>query len=492
MKPITVITNYSEEPPFERFLLGLLKSDLVEDVMIICRGQVDMGVSGCRTLAEGPLFSQQTLEHILGDVQTKYLLLLPGPKEVSLGQNDLKKLLGAAESRAAGLTFSDFYEVSQGRATFHPLNDYQPGSVRDDFDFGPMMLYSVPALRRAIEKYGPIPPVKFAGLYDLRLKVSIDYFVHHVQEPLYSVIGADDFVAGEKIFSYVDPRNVEVQKEMERVFTDYLKNINAYLPPLQLGEGGKALGSFPVEASVIIPVRNRKNTVAEAVKSGLSQETDFPYNVIVVDNHSSDGTTSLLSEMARQHGALRHIIPERTDLGIGGCWNEALYSEVCGRYAVQLDSDDLYSSTGTLQKVVDMFHRTHYAMVIGSYSLVNFSLERVPPGLIDHREWTDENGHNNALRINGLGAPRAFDTGLMRNIGFLNVSYGEDYAAALRICREYRIGRIYESLYLCRRWEGNTDAALPIAETNKNDTFKDKIRTDEILARQKMNQQGLP
>jgi glycosyltransferase involved in cell wall biosynthesis len=233
-------------------------------------------------------------------------------------------------------------------------------------------------------------------------------------------------------------------------------------------------------------VRNRKETIAQAVKSAQSQETDFPFNVIVVDNHSTDGTTAILSDLASQYSNLKHIIPMRTDLGIGGCWNEALRHKACGRYAIQLDSDDLYSSSRSLQKMVNTLRQYNYAMVIGSYTLVDSSLKEIPPGLIDHREWTDENGHNNALRINGLGAPRAFNTDLMRKIGFLNVSYGEDYAAALRICREYRIGRIYESLYLCRRWPGNTDAALSIEEANRNDAFKDKIRTDEILVRQKM------
>jgi glycosyltransferase involved in cell wall biosynthesis len=241
-----------------------------------------------------------------------------------------------------------------------------------------------------------------------------------------------------------------------------------------------------VEASVVIPVRNRKETIAEAVKSALSQETDFPFNVIVVDNHSTDRTTAVLSNLARQYFSLKHIVPKRTDLGIGGCWNEALRHEACGHYVVQLDSDDLYSSNHTLQKIVDMLRQGSYAMVIGSYTLVDSRLKEIPPGLIDHREWTDENGHNNALRINGLGAPRAFNTRLLRKIGFHNVSYGEDYAAALRISREYRIGRIYESLYLCRRWSGNTDSALSIEEANRKNAFKDKIRTIEILARQKI------
>jgi glycosyltransferase involved in cell wall biosynthesis len=301
------------------------------------------------------------------------------------------------------------------------------------------------------------------------------------------VILTDEASDGEKLFAYLDPQNRAVQKEMETVFTDYLKKIEAYLPPHQLREVEQRHKPFPVEASVIIPVRNRKETIGQAVKSALSQQTDFPFNVIVVDNHSTDGTTAILSDLAKQFLNLKHIVPKRIDLGIGGCWNEALHSEACGRYAAQLDSDDLYSSPQTLQKMVDRLRQGNYAMVIGSYTLVNSGLEEIPPGLIDHREWTDDNGHNNALRINGLGAPRAFNTSLMRNIGFLNVSYGEDYAAALRICREYRIGRIYESLYLCRRWSGNSDAELTIEEANRNDAFKDKIRTDEILARQKMN-----
>jgi glycosyltransferase involved in cell wall biosynthesis len=289
------------------------------------------------------------------------------------------------------------------------------------------------------------------------------------------------------MFTYVDPRNQAVQKEMEIVFTDYLKKIGAYLPST-FSEVKQPTKSFPVEASIIIPVRNRKETIADAVKSARSQETDFSFNIIVVDNHSKDGTTTILSDLARQSSCIKHIVPKRTDLGIGGCWNEALRHEVCGRYVVQLDSDDLYSSNRALEKMVDILRQGQFGMVIGSYTLVNSELREIPPGLIDHREWTEENGHNNALRINGLGAPRGFNTDLIRKIGFLNVSYGEDYAATLRICREYRIGRIYESLYFCRRWSGNSDAGLSIEEVNRNNAFKDKIRTDEILARQKMNQ----
>jgi 23S rRNA pseudoU1915 N3-methylase RlmH len=525
MKPLTAVTPYSPGPFFEKTLLPLTKSGLVERIVIVsqphdspaskagaCSGltlsgtispalkdrvrrrrmgqePVHFKLPRCRALAAGPLSSHETLSLLLGTIQTKYLLLLPRAQQISIEPKALERILEAAKSTKAGLVYSDFYDGGEHGKSLHPLNDYQPGSVRDDFDFGLMILFSVSAVRNALKKYGVIPKVKFAGLYDLRLKVSIDHSVHHLQEPLYSVIGSmigrNKPSSSEKLFAYVDPRNEAVQKEMETVFTDYLKKIGAYLPP-NFREVEQTLKSFPVEASIVIPVRNRKETIAEAVKSALSQETDFPFNVIAVDNHSADGTTAVLSDLTRRYSNLKHIVPKRTDLGIGGCWNEALHARACGRYAVQLDSDDLYSSSHTLQKMVEMFRQGNYAMVIGSYTLVDSRREEIPPGLIDHHEWTDENGHNNALRINGLGAPRAFNTGLMRKIGFINVSYGEDYAAALRICREYRIGRIYESLYLCRRWLGNTDAALSIEEANRNDAFKDRIRTAEIFARQRL------
>jgi hypothetical protein len=448
---------------------------------------VNLKNAKCRVLVGEPLFSQETLSKILEKIRTKYLLLSPMVQQISIASETLERLLEMAESSKAGLVYSDFYDEDESGKTLHPLNDYQPGSVRDDFDFGAMILFSMSAIHKALKKFGDIAEVKSTGLYDLRLKVSIDHSVYHLQEPLYTVVKTNAPSGGEKIFAYVDPQNRAAQKEMEAVFTNYLKKIGAYLPPHQLREVEQRPKSFPVETSVITPVRNRKETIAEAVKSALSQQTDFSFNVLVVDNHSTDGTTAILSDLAKRFSNLKHIVPKRTDLGIGGCWNEALDSEASGRYAVQLDSDDLYSSPRTLQKMVDTIRQGRYAMVIGSYTLVNSGLEEIPPGLIDHREWTDDNGHNNALRINGLGAPRAFDTGLMRMIGFLNVSYGEDYAAALQVCREYRIGRIYESLYLCRRWSGNSDAGLSIEETNRNNAFKDKIRTDEILARQKMN-----
>jgi hypothetical protein len=491
MKPLTVVVQYIPGPLFQKTLLVLTGSGLVEDVVVLCQEPVHPRITGCRFLVAGPLASKETLESLLSIVGTTYLLVMPGFAEVSIKKKNLERILAKAESVKAGIVYSDFYDESAEGKTLHPLADYQLGSVRDDFDFGAMILYSVSAIRIALDNYGPIPSVQYAGLYDIRLKVSIDYDIYHLPEPLYLVVGTEESANGERIFTYVNPRNVAVQKEMEVVFTDYLKNIGAYLPADCLREAKETPDAFPVEASVIIPVRNRVNTIAEAIMSALSQEADFSFNIIIVDNHSTDGTTTVLSDLAGRYSTLNHIVPARTDLGIGGCWNEALCSQACGRYAVQLDSDDLYSTSRTLQRTVDLLRRDNYAMVVGSYTIVDFNLNEIPPGLIDHCEWTDKNGHNNALRINGLGAPRAFDTSAMRDIGFLNVSYGEDYAAALRICREHRIGRIFESLYLCRRWPGNTDASLSIDEANTNNTFKDKIRTDEILARQQINKHRL-
>jgi hypothetical protein len=490
MKPLTLVTPNSANPSFEKVLVSFTKSDLVEQVVIVSQEPVHFRIDRCRVLSARPLTSHDTLGRILIEPQIKYLLLLPQFHQMSIEPETLNKFLGAAEATKTGIVYSDFYDDSKQGKILHPLNDYQLGSVRDDFDFGAMVLFSVPAAREALKNYGAVPGVQYAGLYDLRLKVSIDHAVYHLREPLYSVVrpttDAEEPSGGEKMFAYVDPRNEAIQKEMETVFTDYLKIIGAYLPPQSLREVEPTPDSFPVEASVVIPVRNRKGTIAEAVKSALSQETDFPFNVIIVDNYSTDGTAAVLSDLSGRYPAVKHLVPERTDLGIGGCWNEALQHEACGRYAVQLDSDDLYSSPHALQKMVDRLRQGSYAMVIGSYTLVDSRLETIPPGLIDHREWTVDNGHNNALRVNGLGAPRAFNTSLMRKNGFLNVSYGEDYAAALRICREYRIGRIYESLYLCKRWSGNTDATPSIEDANRNDAFKDKIRTEEIAARQKM------
>jgi hypothetical protein len=337
------------------------------------------------------------------------------------------------------------------------------------------------------------PDYKYAGLYALRLAVARRAEVLRVAEFLYSKIEIDLRRSGEKQFDYVDPRNRAVQIEMEQVATDHLKRIGAYLRPdfkpvkFDNGGGGAEGGHFEVEASVIIPVKNREKTVGEAVESVLKQKASFPFNCIIVDNHSTDGTTRILRDIAKNDQRVIHVIPERTDLGIGGCWNEGVHHLNCGRFAIQLDSDDLYKDETTIQKVVDCFRKEKCAMVIGSYMMTNFKLEELPPGVIDHKEWTPDNGRNNALRINGLGAPRAFYTPLLRKLNLPNVSYGEDYAVGLMLSRDYQIGRIYEPLYLCRRWEGNTDADIDIAKQNTFNAYKDKLRTFEILARQKKN-----
>jgi len=373
-------------------------------------------------------------------------------------------------NRGAGLVYSD----SAGHARI----DYQTGSIRDNFDFGPLMALSVPSARKAWQG----GEYRWAGLYDLRLRLSEAFPIVRIPEALYTSSVSDPRTSGEKQFDYVDPKNRDYQLEMEQVATAHLQRTGAWLAPrfrpvLPDNE------VFPVEASVIIPVRNREKTILDAVQSALGQSAAFPFNVIVIDNHSTDRTTQILRGISDSR--LVHQIPDRLDLGIGGCWNEAIASKACGRYAVQLDSDDLYSSDSSLSRMVEELKRGPYAMVIGSYTMVNFKLETIPPGLIDHREWTPENGRNNALRINGLGAPRGFATAVIRAVGFPNVSYGEDYAVGLRISREYEIGRIYDSLYLCRRWEGNSDSALPLETANRYDSYKDGLRTDEILARQR-------
>jgi hypothetical protein len=381
-----------------------------------------------------------------------------------------ERLAKAIRDSGAGLVYSD--------SSNHPRIDYQQGSIRDNFDFGPVIAVSVQAARQVWQGGS----ARWGGLYDLRLRLSEKFPVVHIAEPLYEFSVQDTRPSGEKQFDYVDPRNRDYQIEMENIATAHLQRIGAWLPPdfRPLPQSSEA---FPVEASVIIPVRNRERTIGDAVQSALSQSTRFPFNVIVVDNHSTDRTTEILRSIGDSR--LVHLTPDRQDLGIGGCWNEALHSKACGRYAVQLDSDDLYSSESSLAKMVNELKDGKYAMVVGSYTMVNFKLETIPPGLIDHKEWTRDNGRNNALRINGLGAPRAFDTAIVRSIGFPNVSYGEDYAVGLRITRDYELGRIYDSVYLCRRWEGNSDSALPLETANRYDTYKDGIRTDEIRARQR-------
>jgi hypothetical protein len=473
----------------------LLRDPLIQKVIVLETG----GRSGsplpprCEALAVSDPGSGSAWNALLTRVSTQYLFYV-SPGDVHPDPHAPGRLYDAAVATGAGMVYADYTELRGGNIVEHPVNDYQMGSIRDGFDFGPIMLISTSAARRALRKYGAIPPCPWAGWYDLRLKLSTDRKLFHLPEPLSVVAetgaGADGTGDGDKAaggqFTYVDPKNRVFQEEMETVATAHLHRIGAWLAP-SFRDVPPLSDPFPVEASVVIPVRNRARTVANAVKSALAQRTDFPFNVIVVDNHSTDGTTAILADLAGHNPALKHIVPERLDLSIGGCWNEAIFSKTCGRYAVQLDSDDLYQGDNVLQRLVDLLRQGNCALVVGAYTIVDGNLREIPPGLIDHREWTDSNGRNNALRINGLGAPRAFNTMILRRTGFPNVGYGEDYAVALRLSREYRIGRIYDSLYLCRRWEGNTDAALSIVQANRHDAYKDQLRTIEIRARRKLN-----
>lgn len=500
MNGMTVVLPYQGQPWFEKMQQALLRSPLVRKIFVVHPGGFKSGQSLCKSFEALSIGGGRLWNRLIGEVRTAYLLLIRDHGGIEWGPEALARFADAAETTQAGIVYSDYCELQAGRRREHPVNDYQTGSIRDDFHFGPVRLVSVAAARSALKKYGAVDDLSHAGLYDLRLKISTDFPIFHLQECLYTMmegmdrcLPAQDGAGGkrrpvseEKHFAYVDPRHRAVQQEMENAATAHLKRIGAWLEPT-FKEAPLSRLRFPVEASVIIPVKNRRRTVADAVRSALSQETNFAFNVICVDNHSTDGTTKVLSTLARQFPVLNHLIPRRIDLSIGGCWNEAIYADCCGRFAVQLDSDDLYSGPHTLQKIVDLFRSSPCAMVIGAYTLVNEHLETIPPGLIDHREWTDDNGRNNALRINGLGAPRAFRTALVRRTGFLNVGYGEDYAMVLRLLREYRLGRIYENLYLCRRWEGNTDADLTVEKANRNDAFKDKVRTLEIMARQALN-----
>ena len=434
--------------------------------------------TGVTILSGVSLRSTQTLRSIAEAVSHKYILIYTKDLPLEMGLFALDRFIAIAEDTKADMLYADHYEVIDGQRKKHPVIDCQKGALRDDFDFGSVLVFRSASFRKAVRAMEE--DYEWGALYDLRLRMKK---IVHVNEYLYTEIETDTRKSGEKQFDYVDPKNRTVQIEMEKVCTAHLKRIGAYLEPKF--KDVEFTGGFPVTASVVIPVYNRVKTVKDAVESALAQQCDFPFNVIVVDNHSNDGTTELLEEIAAKDDRLVHIVPAKYDLGIGGCWNLAVHSEKCGEFAVQLDSDDVYSGPDTLTKIVNAFREQNCAMVVGTYHMTNFDMQPIPPGVIDHREWTEENGRNNVLRINGLGAPRAFWTPLLRQINLPNTSYGEDYALGLRISREYRIGRIYDVLYCCRRWEGNSDAALDIERVNANNLYKDRIRTWELEARLK-------
>lgn len=440
---------------------------------------------GCTFVITDRLESSNTIVSIAENTDADYVMICTRHTTIGWGNNTLERFLRVADDTDAVMVYADHYKMVEGKMEKHPVIDYQSGSLRDDFDFGSLWCIKAQALADYIaqpdrEEY------QFAALYDLRLYLSRVGEIFHLNEFLYSEAELDTRKSGEKQFDYVNPRNREVQIEMEKACTQHLGKVGALIDTTFYRQPDFGEQDFEYEASVIIPVFNREKTVADAVKSALGQKANFKFNVIVVNNHSADRTGEILDELKADN--LIQIVPERTDLGIGGCWNEAINSSFCGKFAVQLDSDDLYSSPKTLQKIVDAFYKQKAAMIIGSYRMCDFDLNTLPPGLIDHKEWTDENGCNNALRINGLGAPRAFFTPLVRQIQFPNTSYGEDYALGLAFSRRYRIGRIYDELYLCRRWGGNSDAALSVEKVNANNLYKDRLRTMELKARQHLLQ----
>ena len=457
----------------------------------------------------GRVCATQAIREIAQKATAPYTMicLKPDIEWVYLGQ---ERMIQVLEMTGATMVYADHFNKLQtddgwsiGEA---PVIDYQAGALRDDFDFGAVLLWRTDTLRALVAQMDT--DYEYAGLYDLRLRAT-DRMTQtaceplvHIPEYLYYEVETDTRKSGEKLFDYVDPRNRAVQVEMEACVTAYLKRIGAYLEPGEYKELSAIScqdSDFPVTASVIIPCKNRARTIADAVRSALNQKVrdGYSFNVIVVDDNSTDGTAEIIREMVNgtcPDGKLIYIPQDKTWHAIGGNWNVAIHDPRCGKYAIQLDSDDTYFDETTVQRFIDKFagiepeqdsHAVRYGMVIGTYQLTNMAGEILPPGVIDHREWTDDNGRNNALRINGLGAPRAFYVPLLRTINYPTTKYGEDYAVGLRISRDYPIGRIYDVLYNCRRWEDNSDANCDIVAMNRNNRYKDRLRTWELLARLK-------
>lgn len=467
----------------ENTIASLRESALVNHIYLLTDNNCNDKIDGCEVIEIDSLRSTATIKKIVEKADTAYTLIYTKPDELRLGMFALERMLQIAKDSNAGLVYADHYQASGEEKKNSPVIAYQKGSLRDDFNFGSVLVYKTEELKKAVAKMDTA--YKFAGIYDLRLKVSQHSDLVHINEYLYTEVENDTRKSGEKVFDYVDPKNREVQIEMELACTDHLKKIGGYLAP-QFKKVEFDKSDFEYEASVIIPVRNRIRTIKDAIKSVLNQKTNFKFNLIVVDNYSTDGTTEAIDTFASDE-RLVHVIPQNKELGIGGCWNAGVANAKCGKFAVQLDSDDVYSDENTLQKIVDAFYEQNCAMVVGTYMLTDFDMKMIPPGVIDHKEWTPDNGRNNALRINGLGAPRAFYTPVLREIKVPNTSYGEDYALGLYFSREYQIGRIYDVLYLCRRWDDNSDASLDIVKMNAHNTYKDRIRTWELEARIALN-----
>ena len=467
---------------------GLKANELVNKIYLLANAEAEGTVEGCEVININNLTSTATMKAIAEKADADFTLVYTKYVSLKFAPFAIERFVKLGEDSQAGMLYADHYNVTEKGADKAPVIDYQYGSLRDDFDFGSVLFFCSCCLKKAAAAMKA--EYEFAGLYDLRLKLSQFAEICHINEFLYSDVELDTRKSGEKIFDYVDPRNRGRQIEMEAACTEHLKEIGGYLAPEVDGKPNfKHIefneDNFAVEATVMIPVRNRIRTIREAIDSVLKQKTNFKFNLMVVDNWSDDGTREAIAEYTDER--LIHIIADYHDMGIGGYWNLAAHHEKAGKFIVQLDSDDLYKDENTLQTMVDAFYEQNVAMVVGTYQMVNAKLEEIPPGVIDHKEWTPENGRNNALRINGLGAPRAFYTPVLRDVKIPNTSYGEDYALGLNISRVYQIGRVYIPVYLCRRWDDNSDASLDIDKMNRNNLYKDRIRTWELQARVAMN-----
>ena len=461
----------------------LKTSSCVHQIYLLVNEEGDCASLGCPLIKIDSLTSSRTIAQIAEHCDTEFALIYTKHTTLRLGYFALERMLGLAQDTQAGMVYADHYQLIDDQRNTMPLIACQKGSLRDDFNFGSLLVYCSSALKSAVAQ--TLEDYPFAGLYNLRLAVSRIAPLVHINEYLYTEVETDTRKSGQKLFDYVDPKNRAVQIDMEKACTEHLKAVGGYLEPvftpIQFDKT-----DFEYEASVIIPVYNRIQTIKDAIESVWMQQTDFPFNLIIVDNHSTDGTTEAIAQHQKDP-RLIHLIPDRHDLGIGGCWNMGVHHPKCGKFAIQLDSDDLYADPTTLTKIVNAFYEQNCAMVVGTYRMTNFEMETIPPGIIDHKEWTPENGRNNALRINGLGAPRAFYTPLLREIKLPNTSYGEDYALGLRFSRYYQIGRVYDVVYCCRRWDGNSDSALDIVKQNAHNLYKDRIRTWELQARIQLN-----